>query len=465
MVPAAWAQGGLKAFPGAEGFGAYATGGRWGSVVEVTNLNDAGPGSLREALMATGPRIVVFRVGGTIELASRIRLGAAQSDLTYAGQTAPGDGITLRLEFGRGIEGKSPIVIDRDARNMIFRSLRSRAGPSAVANENNRALTVNGQNIIIDHCSLTWSMDEVVNTWYTAGNVTFQWCIIGEALDYSNHEEGRHGVNFLAGDNVTSISLHHNLMVKGDFRQPRLKVQEGQIVNNVFYNSGSQNSKIDNKDQKGPARYDYVGNRTIKGPDSSFRDSLVVDDVTRSGIVTAYVKGNIDHRRTNDSQAEGLVVSSSSKKYLVSTPHNFPPVTTTSADEAYDQVLAHAGAIFPYRDAVDQRLIAEVKARRGKIIDAPGETTCVGLCQLHHVVLEPSDYTQYGITDPLDADGWPILKSGIPPTDTDHDGMPDSWETSRDLNPNDPADRNNTAPSGYTQIEEYINGLIPPPGG
>ena len=223
---------------------------------------------------------------------------------------------------------------------------------------------------------------------------------------------------------------------------------------------------MDNKDQKGPARYDYVGNRIIKGRNSTFDDSLIVRDVTGSGMVTAYVKGNIDHRRANDSQAEDLVVRGSSKKHLVSTPHNFPPVTTTSADEAYDQVLAHAGAIFPYRDAVDQRLIAEVKARSGKIIDAPGETTCVGLCPSHHVVLEPSDYTQYGITDPLDADGWPILATGTPPTDTDHDGMPDSWETSRGLDPNDPADRNNIGPSGYTQVEEYINGLIPLlPGG
>src|SRR3989304_1114212 len=133
---------GLKAFPGAEGFGANATGGRGGRGREGTNLNDSGPGSLREALMATGPRIVVFRVAGTIQVQSPIRLDAAQSDLTFAGQTAPGQGISIRNKFGAGIEGKSPIFVDRDARNMIFRSLRSRSGASTVPTDTNRALTV-----------------------------------------------------------------------------------------------------------------------------------------------------------------------------------------------------------------------------------------------------------------------------------------------------------------------------------
>ena len=456
---------GLKAFPGAEGFGASATGGRGGGVIEVTNLNDSGPGSLREALMATGPRIVVFRVAGTIQVQSQITLGAAQSNLTFAGQTAPGQGISIRNKFGAGIRGQSPIFVDRDARNIIFRSLRSRSGASVVPSGVNRALTVTGQNVIVDHCSLTWSMDEVVNTWYTAGNITFQWCIIGEGLDYSNHPEGQHGVSFLSGDEMTSISLHHNLMLKGNYRQPRFKVQDGQVVNNVFYDSGIENSKLDNADQLGPARYDYVGNRIIKGPNSNYSDSLIVADETGSGIVTAYVKGNIDDKRPNDSLPEDLVVDSGSRQYLVSTPHNFPTITTTSAGEAYNQVLAQAGAIFPFRDAVDQRLIEEVKTRSGFIIDAQSEIHCVGLCPSHHVVLASADYTRFGITDPLDAEGFPILASGTPPQDTDHDGMPDSWESSRGLNPTNPADRNNLAPSGYTQVEEYINGLIPMGGG
>lgn len=177
-------------------------------------------------------------------------------------------------------------------------------------------------------------------------------------------------------------------------------------------------------------------------------------------LVTAYVKGNIDDRRPKDDLPEDLVVSDSSKKYLVSSPHGFPHVTTTSADEAYDQVLANAGANVPYRDAVDQRLVEEVKSRSGVIIDAPGESTCVGLCPSHHVVLTSQDYTKFAITDPLDADGWPILAPGTPPVDSDHDGMPDDWETARGLNPNQDDSAGDRDGDGYTNVEEYINGLV-----
>ena len=202
--------GALPAFPGAEGFGAMASGGRGGVVLQVTNLNDSGPGSLRAAILASGPRIVVFRVGGTIELLTRIDI--SNPDITIAGQTAPGGGITLK---NHPSNTRSPLKVETD--NVILRYIRSRPGPSDLPSATLDALTIEGHRVIIDHCSLSWATDEVLNTWLDSSEITIQWTIIAEGLEDSNHPDGPHSRGALLGDHSTRVSVHHCLFAHSHY--------------------------------------------------------------------------------------------------------------------------------------------------------------------------------------------------------------------------------------------------------
>jgi len=414
----------IPAFPGAEGFGAQSIGGRRGKVFEVTNLNDSGSGSLRACVEASGPRTCVFRTGGTIGLNSDLII--ENPYITIAGQTAPGGGIALKRASGtsEGFFGSG-----RGAHDVIIRYIRVRPGPGG---QPDGIAIYGGRNVIIDHSSASWAVDETINVWYDAQNVTIQWSIISEGLYCSTHPKGCHSMGMLLGSGGSgNISVHHNLFAHNDERSPRIKTSGTvDVVNNVIYNPG-QSGSWGPSHISGGTPVNYVANYYKTGPDSSTPDYYI------SGDGSIYVKGNITPKRPSDNldEIQGVVRPSDHNR-VVSSRHSAPSVTTTSAFDAYDQVLAQAGATLPVRDSVDQRIVNDVKNGTGRIID-----------------------------DPSEVGGWPKLASGTPPVDSDHDGMADNWEISQfgNLSRDGRGDANN---NGYTDLEEYLNqlaGAVPPP--
>jgi len=456
----------VVAFPGAEGFGAQSVGGRGGQVIEVTNLNDSGSGSLRECVSAQGPRICVFRIGGTITTQSEIIV--RNPYLTIAGQTAPGGGITLRASQGYHEE---PLIIS--THDVIIRQMRFRAGASALANSSRRSLTLDtgAYNVILDHCSFSWATDQPLLLIDGVHDVTLQWSIVSEGLSHSTHfENGAYiehstglsvsGKNYHSTAQTGNITIHHNLLAHNNGRNPQnagFGLED--VVNNVIYNWGGQ--AFTTHDLQANVPSNIVNNYFKKGVNSisyEIKASHVNDMMTGPRI---YVIGNLGPHRTDDMQPDINVVNPDDRIFVVTNRFPAPAVTTSTAQQAYDAVLAKAGTRIPTMDAVDRRIIEEVKRGEGKIIDcvSASELTSPINC-IARVYLSAADYTKYGINDPLDNLGWPILAAGTPPPDSDHDGMPDSWEAARGLNPNlnDSAqDRNG---DGYTNIEEYINGLV-----
>jgi len=424
----------LPAFPGAEGFGRYAVGGRGGQVIEVTNLNDSGPGSLRAAVDANGPRIVVFRVGGYIELKSVLDI--TKPYITIAGQTAPGDGICLKNFY---------LAVHAD--NVIVRYLRVR--PSDITKEEFDAISVfSGHNIIIDHCSASWAIDEVVSVTsrgHNLGNVTVQWCMITESLNCSVHPKGCHGYgSLIRGGYGNGITYHHNLYAHHEGRSPRPGNYNESAIdpcglffdfrNNVVYNWGGKYAGY-NDDGRNEANsithMNFVNNYYIQGPNSTgnyaFRES--------TAGCTAYFSGNwMDGNCPKDpwSLVEFVDFTQAQKNaYKQAVPIPVAPVADEGALTAYKRVLAGAGTVFPVRDAVDKRVVGSVIKKTGGIINHIEE---VG--------------------------GYPTIESGTPPVDSDHDGMPDKWELAVGLNPFDANDaRSDRDGDGYTNIEEYINWL------
>lgn len=416
----------IPAFPGAEGFGANSLGGRGGQVIEVTNLKDSGPGSLRAAIEAKGPRVVVFRVGGTIELLTRIRI--ENPYITIAGQTAPGGGIAIK---NHPSNIRSPLEIK--THDVVMRYIRSRPGPSSKPSDTIDALTISGgYNIIIDHCSLSWATDENVNTWKDVRDLTIQWSIIAEGLDKSSHPKGAHSKGMLLGsEGAERISIHHNLFAHNYDRNPDINVTGVvDLVNNVFYNAARW-TEIKDKYGNGRQQVNIVNNYYKLGPDSGKKGYEVFYYSNTGRRPQVYVKGNTGFHRPADNLPEELIVREDSRWMAVRGRFPSAPVTTVSAREAFDQVLARAGATFPQRDAADRRIVNNVINGDGKIID-----------------------------DPSEVNGWPEIASGAPPQDSDRDGMPDSWEEKLGLNKNDPSDsRVDTGGTGYTKLEEYLNSI------
>lgn len=419
----------IPAFPGAEGFGANAEGGRGGAIIEVTNLNDNGAGSFRAALNASGPRIVVFRTGGTIELKNGIDI--TEPYITIAGQTAPGGGITLKCD---SLFAGAPLKIK--AHDVVIRYLRFRSGQKTIEADSGDALSlVYGYNIIIDHCSISWATDECLGMWIDTAiggheirDVTVQWCILSEGLIADMVDW--HSMGSLLGHGVLNLSVHHNLYASNNERNPRIKTNGVvDFVNNVIYNYGDYPGQC--TDEYSQVPINYVGNYVKSGPNSRLSAyELRLLQTTGNGF-SVYVKDNIGPHRTNDSQADNLVIPAAERQYLTTTRHSAPLVTTTSAMLAYQQVLANAGVQLHVQDSVDKRIMNEVINHTGSIILSPSE---VG--------------------------GWPVLAMGTPPIDSDHDGMPDEWENSKALNPMNPADANQDPNhNGYTNIEEYLNEL------
>lgn len=454
------------AFPGAEGAGMFATGGRGTTstpttVFEVTNLSDDGlPGSLRYALTASATyRTVVFRVSGTIHLNSRLTIKA---NTTIAGQTAPGDGICV---------ADYPVYIVGD--NVIVRYMRFRLGDKNQKKVDANGNPVNGSggddafggadvsNIIIDHCSVSWSNDEAL-TIYRGDNLTIQWCFITEPLNYSYHWETgdtdweQHGYGGIWG--AKRGSMHHNLFTHCRNRSPRFAgvasytpaVQGAEMAdfrNNVIYNWG-----INNIYGGEGGYYNLVNNYLKPGPSTTSRKTQIVAVDSGGGYPYAkyYLAGNYITSSATNTNNNWLGVTMRSGKLSdtvyskVNTPFDFGyPVVTQSASEAYEAVLQGAGCSLPNRDTLDQRIVNDVRNGTGRIIDVQGGYP-------------------HGTPYEQTVNAWPALSSTAAPTDTDHDGMPDSWETSNGLNPNDASDRKGVAANGYTNLENYLNSLTNP---
>jgi pectate lyase len=420
----------LRAFPGAEGFGSATPGGRGGKIIFVTNLNLEGEGSLRAACAYKGPRIVIFKVGGTIDITDNIMV--SEPYLTIAGQTAPGDGICLK---GAGIG-----ITTHD---VIIRGLRIRIG-DAIEGENpsNRdALSINNNseppyNIIIDHCSFSWAIDETVQLWYPCHDITVQWCIISEGLYNSLHPKGGHSTGLLIGDYAESVSVHHNLFAHNNGRNPLMKGgTTSEVINNVIFNWGTWEatalSNFENIDAT--ILCNILGNYYKAGPDNSPWKPLKLDDDRLKPGTQIYFKDNYGQDRMSDDIDDWILVDGSQQWKVDEPALPLSGLTISTPDETYETILNHAGANYPHYDAVDTRVIQDVKNNSGRIIDSQDE---VG--------------------------GWPEYKAGEAPVDSDNDGMPDAWETANELNPSDAFDAYDTdlSSEGYINLEVYINSLI-----
>lgn len=421
------------AFPGAEGFGAKAVGGRGGKIIEVTNLNDRGPGSLRAAVEQSGPRIVVFRVAGTIELDSSLQITSPY--ITIAGQTAPGGGITLK---NSPINVDGPLVIR--THDVILRYIRSRPGPPAVRSENGDAIEIHGgaYNVIVDHCSFSWAIDEVASIWYDAHDITIQWSIISEGLHCSNHLKGCHSMGMIIGsEGANNISIHHNLFAHNHERNPLIQTSGlVDVVNNLIYNAGG--TPILLSDQSGKVSANIVANYRQEGPDSEPGKYLVGVQMLNENGPEIFVGGNISPRPQFDFFNQIQLIKPDSRAWIVPNRFHSARISVDPAVFAYNQILTRAGAalgldetgrIFYRPDDVDRRIIEDVRNNTGRIID-----------------------------DPAQVGGWPRLTDGASPTDTDQDGMPDVWEMRFWLNPADAGDGPRDADGdGYTNVEEYLN--------
>lgn len=419
----------IPAFPGAEGFGAFARGGRGGRVIHVTTLADSGPGSLREAVDASGPRIVVFDVSGTIRLAKSLYV--EEPYITIAGQTAPGDGICLRdATFGVGTD------------HVVIRYLRCRLGDEGRGGD---AISIGaGRHIILDHCSASWSTDEVLSS--STGeprlsDLTVQWCFITEALNPENHGFG----SLIRGCQGARYSYHHNLYAHNrgrnprpgnyDDRNPYEKDPVGLLLdfrNNVIYNWGGGHAGY-NADKESVTRLNYVGNYLVPGLDSSRSAKAYQEGSTYN---RGWFAGNwYNHTLPQDPWSLVTFDGWNARQislYKQSEPFETGPIVTQDAQEAFQAVLQSGGASLPRRDAVDRRMVEDVVNGTGRIINSQRE---VG--------------------------GWPELHGAGAPLDTDGDGMPDAWERSQGLNPNDPADGpQDRDGDGYTNVEDYLNGLV-----
>jgi hypothetical protein len=448
------------AFPGAEGFGQNAQGGRGGRVIKVTTLEDSGPGSLRAAIDAEGPRIVVFDVDGVIRLQSPLRI--KNDFITIAGQSAPGEGVTLR-DYPLGIS----------ANEVIVRYLRARLGDYRHL-ESDAVSVGQGRNIIIDHCSVSWSNDETLSVTQKMQpglkhltHVTVQWSIISESLNNAGHQKGEHGYgSLITGSYGARFSFHHNLWAHHEARMPRIGNYapaavdaEGVLIdfrNNVFYNWGPGATTDFYNWQPGldrgysmdpfygrpdnPSRFAAGADlNTSANTHSNFIGNYYVQGANTGGPVALYIRnakartffaGNFMDGRAVEDQTS-LIVSSMGAGFKADEEFPVASVITQSADVAYQEVLKKAGAS-KRRDAVDERVIESVRKRTGRIINSQ-----------------------------KDVGGWPALRKGSAPKDSDADGMPDRWERAKHLNPHNatdaPADRDQ---DGYTNIEEYLNSLV-----
>ncbi|MCR4029683.1 MULTISPECIES: polysaccharide lyase family 1 protein [Flavobacterium] len=438
----------IDAFPGAEGFGRFTTGGRGGKVLFVTNLNDSGPGSFREAVTAKGKRYVLFKVSGNIALKSRLSIN--ENDLTIAGQTAPGDGICIK---------DYPVVLNAD--NIIVRYMRFRMGDAAKQQADALESRFH-KNIIVDHCSLSWSSDETASL-YANENTTFQWCFVTESLKVSVHEKGSHGYGAIWGGK--KASFHHNLLAHHDSRNPRLGESAGtsfaltdlvDVRNNVIYNWAG------NSCYGGEAMNVNIVNCYYKpGPATGKSSKIIAIDKNKIPGKEVfniwgkfYIDGNVvegSKEATKDNWTYGVynqfhpgygIIPEKEKEAMrMKVPHNINNnLHTDTAQQAYEKVLQSGGASL-VRDAIDIRIATEVKNGTYSYEGSKGSTKGI-------------------IDSQQDVGGWPNLISKEAPIDSSGDGIPDYWKKKKnlDLTKNNP--NGHDLSKTYENIEVYINSLV-----
>jgi pectate lyase len=446
--------GALPAFPGASGGGAESKGGRGGAIIEVTNLNDSGSGSLRACIDSSGPRTCVFRVGGTINLTTYLYI--TNPYLTIAGQTAPGGGIQLN--------GKNSTqnMIDIGSHDITVRYIKIRKGYNSGCIDEcgaNLAIFSGSYNIIFDHTSSTWNQDEGLSAWNgpneTQSNITFSWNLVAEGL--SGHSTGYiSGANEQAdAANVTNMDIHHNLTMNNSHRNPLFKHKSGRIVNNLFYNQRFYTTEIG-----GGMLADIIGNKYKKGPmygqvyaGVHEIEAFSGNTTTAPGTPSLYLTGNIGWNQTSPTGDQWVMAATTTGENGAETgtitgswrrttplPNTPYPIIAEPATNLENSILPTVGASqrldcngswVSNRDSTDLRLISQYQNNTG-ITSIPSDESAVG--------------------------GFPIIAGGTACTDSDHDGMPDSWESAKGLNPNNANDRNNIAGNGYTQLENYLNG-------
>lgn len=462
----------LLAFPGAEGGGAYSFGGRGGRVIVVKNLNDSGPGSLRDACEQGGARIVVFNVAGIIRIKTPLVIRAPY--ITIAGQTAPGDGVC--------VAGESVWINTHD---VVVRFMRFRRGETYVGRRDDAIGGNPVGNIMIDHVSASWGLDENMSMYrhmyndstgkiedkLATVNITIQNSIFSEALDTWNHAFG----STLGGENCTFM---RNLWADNGARNPSIGWNGiFNFANNVIFNWN--NRSTDGGDYT--ALYNIINNYYKPGPVTELKDPIsyriLKPESGRSKLPyvvfgRAYVNGNIIEGNTKVSKDnwDGGVQLEDKKGNLMSyeqaqpyfaamrTAKPFPmaKITILPTLEAHKYVLTHVGANLPKRDPVDVRVIKQVQT--GKIDYIEGVK--LPETDFEHRRLPKDSYKQGIITDISQVGGYPTY-SGTPYTDTDNDGMPDAYEIKNGLNPKDPADAAKIAKSGYANIEVYLNSVVP----
>ncbi|HLP76576.1 MAG TPA: hypothetical protein VK327_06600, partial [Candidatus Paceibacterota bacterium] len=433
------------AFPGAEGSGKYALGGRGGDVYYVTSLNDANtPGTLRYGIYnaPSSGRTILFKVSGNITLTSTLTVNKPR--ITIAGQSAPGDGICIQdYPFNIG------------AGDVVIRHMRTRLGTNDLL-EADSMWIVYGTNIMVDHLSASWSVDETLSVSRNIANLTVQNSFITESLRNSIHSKGAHGYGgIISSSNSTTISYHHNLYAFHDSRNPRLGADSPDVVprvdfrNNVVYGWGFRAgySGATNESDE----LNYINNYVIAGRysspvNSAFLGGSVNTSIYQSGnLIDSDQNGVVNGVNTGWGMFTGTYTPSA-------TEFDVPAVPTDSAGTAYERVLAASGAMPWRRDGMDQRIVRNVRSQAGQIVDFVSGSTFAG------------DYITNTIngTNYIGVNPWPVLSSQVAPTDSDNDGMPDYWELALGLSPNNALDRNLTNSLGYTRLEDYLNWLAAP---
>lgn len=435
----------IPAFPGAEGFGKNATGGRGGRVIEVTNLLDYAEktetpieGSLRYALKTQGddPITIIFRVSGMISLKERLKCG--RSNMTIAGQTAPGDGICISGEN-----------IYFSGKNFIIRYLRFRIGDELASNQSCVNIE-NAENFIVDHCSFSWSSEENM-TVYDNKYSTVQWCIISEPLYKSTHPKGSRGYGMQWGGQYASY--HHNLIAHAYSRAPRVNgsrahdtMSINDFVNNVIYNWGKKNSVYGGELELegGVCHINWENNYYKPGPATPKNSYFAEISYTQTDKYGKwYVNGNYmeGYPAINEDNTKGVNYKGGIENHRADVRFEVEDVITTTAQEAYVEVLSKAGARLPKLDAIDLRILAEAK---GDIDPVYGG------------VLGANK----GIIDTQAVIPAPTYKSEDAPIDSDGDGIPDEWELQNGLDPNELSDGAQISNSAYSNLENYLNSIV-----
>ena len=462
----------IAAFPGAEGGGAYSFGGRGGRVIVVKNLNDSGPGSLRDACEQGGARVVVFNVSGIIRLKTPLIIRAPY--ITISGQTAPGDGVC--------VAGESVWLNTHD---VVVRFMRFRRGETYVGRRDD---SIGGNpvgNIMIDHVSASWGLDENMSMYrhmyndstgkteekLATVNITIQNSIFSEALDTWNHAFG----STLGGENCTFM---RNLWADNGARNPSIGWNGiFNFANNVVFNWN--NRSTDGGDYT--ALYNIVNNYYKPGPVTDLKEPIsyriLKPESGRSKLPyvvfgRAYVEGNIiegNEKITKDNWDGGVQLENKKGELLtlaqassyfaamrVKKPFPMAKITILPTLAARDYVLANAGAMLPKRDPVDTRILKQVKTGKIEYI----EGVKLPEKDFEHRRLPKDSYKLGIITDISQVGGYPEYK-GTPYKDSDDDGMPDAYELKNGLNPKDASDAAKIGKSGYSNIEVYLNSVVP----